>query len=117
MPMRSWLHVSRRRSLRQLRPILLAEKLAVRAAAGAVHPGGVVAVPLDGFVEAALPGFARAPGEVGFDFVRVDGVTPVVAGAIFDVADQGVRLAKASQDGFDDVDVPARVAGADVVNA
>lgn len=53
----------------------------------------VLLIPLNGFREARLPGFAGAPAEFLFDFRGIDGVAPIVAKAIGNVADQRQRLA------------------------
>ena len=53
----------------------------------------VFEVPLDGFAEAGLKGFAGFPAEVGADLGGIDGVAEVVAGAIGDKDDErGVGL-------------------------
>ena len=50
------------------------------------------------------------------DFCRVDRVTLVVALAVFDVLDQGVRLIEVITDQFYDVDIGHLIVAADVID-
>ena len=56
------------------------------------------------------------PAQVGADFFRVHAVPPVVAGAVFDGGDEGVRLAQDMEDPADEIDVGDFAAAADVVD-
>lgn len=81
-------------------------------------------VPLDGLADAAVEGFGGLPAEFALELARIDGVAPVVAGAVGDVADLlfvglavGARAQFVEQraDGVDDLDVGLLVPAADVV--
>ena len=103
-----------------------------RAEAGAGVVGGadrspppvVGEVPVDGGFETALKSVGGAPAELGFDLGGVNGVAPVVAGAVGDEADELAVVSppcprpptiEDGADRLDDLKVGALGAAADVV--
>src|SRR5215213_598923 len=73
-------------------PVLLLVVFAVRAAARAGDPVGVVRVPAYGLREPRLPGLARSPPQLGLRLLGVYRVARVVAGAVFDELEERARL-------------------------
>src|SRR5438270_14075959 len=97
-------HVNFQRRLRltsglSRRPVLLRVVFAVSAAARARDPLGVLPVPADRLLKAALPGLARAPPQLRLDLRSLNRVAAAVAGARFDELQQASRVAGRVQDG------------------
>ena len=67
--------------------IIFINPLFIAAIQNIVNPIWVADVPADGFGEAFFKGHFALPAELGFVFGAVDGVTLVVAGAVFYVGD------------------------------
>src|ERR1700735_4963295 len=53
----------------------------------------LVEIPADGFADALLEFVRGGPAEFTLDLGGVDGITAVVAGAVFDVGDELARIA------------------------
>ena len=88
----------------------------VGSAGDPLHPARVVQVPPDGLLDALLKGVGRGPAKFSGDLGVINGVPPVVAGAVLDVGDEALRLAQGLQDQTDDLDVGLLVVAADVVD-
>src|SRR4051795_2251778 len=104
-----------RRRLAQRAPVVALVVLAVLARADGLPPPGVVAVPGDGLLQALLEAHLRRPAERA-GLLGAQRVAAVVAGAVGDVLDQGLVLARVLQDALDDLDVGGLVRAADVVD-
>src|SRR5581483_2656512 len=68
--------------------ILRCNPLAITAASDFLDPRIVLQVPLNGFADSALKGFARLPSEFAFDLRCVHGVAAIVPRAVGDEGDQ-----------------------------
>src|SRR5438132_730134 len=106
---------SRRRSARSqplcVLPLVVAAEL---AGLDRLPPAAVRAVPLDGLAH-SLPEVARRPPAELLELPGAERVTPVVAGAVLDVAQQRAVRARQLEDELDHLDVLVLVAAADVV--
>ncbi len=88
------------------------------------NPLRVVQVPLHRLANAGFEGFGRTPAQIAFNLARVNGVTPVVAGAVLHESDLrfiaaavglGAQLVEQRADGVHDLEVGLFVPAADVV--
>src|SRR5271154_583487 len=58
-----------------------------------LHPFLLVQIPADGFTDALLELVRGCPAQFALDLGGVNGITAVVAGAVFDVGDELARIA------------------------
>ena len=96
------------------------------AVVAAAHPGAPVAVlqvPAQGLLDAAAEIVPRLPAQFPPDLRRVDGIAPVMAGAVLHEADlftvigrTWLKFIQPLADQVDDVEVAPLVAAADVVD-
>src|SRR6266513_6178491 len=98
-----------------LQTVLLLIILTISAAAHALEPGEVLAIPLDGFAQSAFPCFVRAPADFVFDQRRIDSVTAIVTQPVFYETNQGRWFVQRLKDTVRNIDVTAFVAGTNVV--
>ena len=76
-----------------------------RGGEAAAPPAFVGEIPGDGFIQAGLKGFAREKAQLGFHARGVDGIAPVVAGAVLDEADQACARLSLGRDGVRKADL------------
>src|SRR5437660_7272360 len=86
-------------------PVLLLVVVQVVLGLDPGDPRGVRLVPGNSIADAAFEGPPRHPAQFAFRLRAVDGVTAIVAGAVFDVADQRPLLAKQVEQGMREVEV------------
>src|SRR5688500_3404539 len=80
------------------------------------HPRLIFLIPADGESEPVFPGDTRAPAEFRFAFRRVDRITPIVPGPVFDELDKIMWFAQCIEYRPHDIDILLFVPRPDVVN-
>jgi len=61
--------------------------VAIFAALDGAPPGRIIDVPFDGFFEGLIKGMITLPAQ-GAELVGIEGITAVVASAVFDIGDE-----------------------------
>lgn len=77
-------------------------------------PCGVVDIPFDRLFERLIKCVPTGPTERA-EFVSIEGIATVVAGTVFDIFDEAVRLAEEVEDFVGHIDIACLDAGADII--
>src|SRR5690606_36784345 len=96
----------------------------IRPALNVGNPLGMLKVALHRLADAGREAFRRCPAQFALDLAGIDGVTPIVAGAVLHVGELapiaatvslGAQLVKQRAHGIDDLDIGLLVPDAHVV--
>src|SRR6266568_4819291 len=97
--------------------VLSRVELAIRAAARAPNPFGIACVPINCFLQSALPGFLRFPAEFILDQGRIDRVTAIMTRPILYEPQQRMWLTKLIENRLSNVEVSTFISRANIVSS